>query len=127
MRIDELLLHKNTNVLICAPANPINTQAKDNIATAVGKIKGISEAHLPQFSAPELSEFPAQVLVLVLTRWATPDGVMTQLGPELHKIIPKGIYLDVLPIESTHELVTPVRSAGCQIYKSNLKPWWKFW
>jgi hypothetical protein len=52
---------------------------------------------------------------------------MGKLGPELTKIVPQGLYLDVWPLPPNHELLDAVRKAGCQIYKATSRPWWRFW
>ena len=127
MRMDELILKKGAEILFGKPANPINSQATAAIRQAVAGISEIREAHLPQCFAKDLSEEPAQVLVLVLSSSASPARVMERLGPQPHKIVPKGSYLDVLPVGPTHQFLGDVRRAGCEIYKAPHRPWWKFW
>jgi hypothetical protein len=128
MRMDELLLKKGSEIVFGAPATQaISAQAVAAIGKAVATIREIQEAHLPQCFAEGISEAPSQVLVLVLARSAAPGNVMHRLGPQLHKIIPKGVYLDVLPIGPAHQFVDAVRRAGCQIYRAPNRPWWRFW
>ena len=127
MRIDELLVKKGADVLVGAPETPLNPQTTAAIAEAVATIKGIREAHLPQCFIPGVSEAPAQVLVVVLAASATEQNVMSELGPRLHKIVPKGVYLDVWPLPLRHPVLGSVRKAGCQIYAAPQRPWWRFW
>ena len=127
MRIDELLVKKGADVLIGAPTHPVSPEATAAIAEAVSTVKGVREAHLPQCFIPGVSDAPAQVLVLVLATSATDQGVMGELGPLLHKIVPKGVYLDVWPLPPRHAVLDAVRKAGCQIYAAPSRAWWKFW
>jgi|SRR5437667_3460922 len=127
MRIDELPIKEGVEVLIGAPSNPINPDATAEIAKAVAATPGIQEAHLPQVFIPGASEGPAQVLILILSGGQSMSEVMGQLGPQLHKIVPRGIYLDVWPLPRSHELLPTVRNAGCEIWRAPKRPWWKLW
>jgi hypothetical protein len=127
MRIDELLIKKGAEVMIGAPANPLNPEATAAVASAVSSTPGVLEAHLPQVFIPGVSENPAQVLILVLSGSTPVAQVMSQLGPSLHRIIPGGVYLDVWPLPRSHQLLPTIRNAGCQIWQVPKRPWWRFW
>jgi hypothetical protein len=72
---------------------------------------------LPQIYCKGKFDPPAQVLVIVLE-----DGAHSQIQPigeALHRILPEGQYLDVIPWPPGHLAMTTVRQTGCVVnYKS---------
>jgi hypothetical protein len=130
--MEELRVQKGADVMIGRPANPIAPENVAAIAAAVATVPGVTEAHLPQCYVPGVSTAPAQVLVLVLSPGISDDAVMSQLQPKLRAIIPRGIALDVWPLDPRNELLSSVRATDCQIFSApsnadSRRKWWQFW
>ena len=124
----QISVPSGAKILIGAPAHPMPKARSHEIAQMVAGINGILEAHLPQFFIVGVSERPAQVLFVSLDESANKDSVLGRIGDGLIRVLPKGEYLDVWPIDHNDSILVEVRQAGCEIFRSTpRKPWWKFW
>ena len=115
MAIQTLNIPGGTAVLIGAPACPMDGRISTAIGRLTASIEGVVEAYLPQMYAVKVMEKPAQVLVLLLRRDADLGKVADQLAVGLPQVLPKGVKLDVWPIQTTHPLADEVRRTGCMI------------
>jgi len=126
-----------SNILVGAPARPMDETIVKSLSELMAQTAGVIEAHLPQVFIPDTMEEPAQVLIVVIDPAVSVDKVMQNVGGGLSRILPAGIHLDIMPMNPQHELFSPVREAGCQIFGSQQplqkhsgptdKPWWKIW
>ena len=119
MRIDSFDMTPGKDLLIGPPNDRQLTESVlSQLQRVLANIRGILEAHVPQCYIPDISDAPVQVLVLVLEAKTNPDSVMERLAPQLHAIVPRGLYLDVWPLPEAHELVPKVQAAGARFFSS---------
>ena len=113
---------EGTNVMLGAPAKPMDPSISDALGELTSSIEGIVEAHLPQCFALGVMDKPAQILVVVIDPMVEPKMVFEQIGQGLSRILPSGQSLDVWPMDKENSLLGNVRSAGCQIAGSFAQP-----
>lgn len=104
-----------TQLFVGAPAKPLPAEITEQIRRALGKVPGISEAHLPQAYAKELVDPPVQILVIVMDATAQAESVMPGILKLLNRVLPAGAFLDVLPLDEDSAMLKAVRRAGCQL------------
>lgn len=63
-----LVIPAGSEILFGAPARPLPADVRGRIATGLGSISGILEAHLPMCHIPATMPEPAQVLIGACTR-----------------------------------------------------------
>jgi hypothetical protein len=108
-----------------APAKPMPEVMADAVSQVVAQVPGIVEAYLPQCFI-EGDKEARQVLVVGVRARAEIPRIAQELMGKLQLVFPAGQFIDILPFESG--AVPPgVRQAGCQIFASEKKPWWKVW
>jgi hypothetical protein len=114
-----------TSMYFGAPAKPMPEIMADAVSQVVAQVPGIVEAHLPQCFI-EGDKEARQVLVVSVGRRDQIPRIAEELMGKLELVFPPGQFIDILPFESG--AVPPgVRQAGCRIFTSKKKPWWKVW
>ena len=123
--MSERQVKAGTSMYFGAPAKPMPETMSDSISQVVAQVPGIVEAHLPQCFI-EGDKEARQVLVVGVQARAEIPRIAEELMGKLKLLFPPGQFIDILPFESG--AVPPgVREAGCQIFGSEKKPWWKVW
>ena len=112
---------EGTNVMLGAPAKPMDPLISDALGELTSSIEGIVEAHLPQCFVLGVMDKPAQILVVVIDQTVERKIVFEQIGQGLSRILPSGQSLDVWPMDKKNSLLSNVRAAGCQIAGSFAK------
>ena len=108
-----------------APALPMPEIIADAVTQVVTQVSGIVEAHLPQCFI-EGDKEARQVLVVGVRARGEIPRIAQELMGKLQLVFPAGQFIDILPFESG-AIPPGVRQAGCQIFASEKKPWWKVW
>ena len=124
--MSETTLSAGSTVYVGAPVRPMAPERLRQISDLVGRLESVREAHLPQCYIAGQIDPPAQVLVVVLADGAYVAGTLEEIGAGLRSILPEQEHLDVLPLQSTNQLLPSIRSAGCRVGGIN-RPWWKPW
>jgi hypothetical protein len=125
-----LSIKAGSQLYVGRPARPMPQQLSQAISELVAGTKGIQEAHLPQVFVKDTMEAPAQVLIVVIDPSAPRDQVLQGVAASLRRLLPKGAYLDIWPLDPSDETLLLVRQANCRILYRELKvtrPWWRFW
>lgn len=125
MGTSERTLGAGTKLHFGAPANPMPEVLADGISQVVAQVPGILEAHLPQCFIEGDTE-ARQVLVLGVTRRDEIPAIMNVLMGKLELLFGSGQFIDILPFER-RAIPYGVREAGCQIFGTTKKSWWKLW
>jgi len=112
---------EGTNVMLGAPAKPMDPLISNALGELVSSIEGIVEAHLPQCFVLGIMDKPAQILVVVIDQTVERKIVFEQIGQGLSRILPSGQSLDVWPMDKENSLLGDIRTAGCQIAGSFAK------
>src|SRR5262249_8031388 len=108
-----------------APKEPMPEAIARAIAEAVAQVPGIFEAHLPE-RFTKSSQERQQVLVIALTEASEIPRIMQELTEKLQGALGPIGGIDVIPFPPG-EMLDLVRKAGCQIFPTKKKPWWKLW
>jgi len=108
-------ISEGTNVMLGAPAKPMNPLISDALGELISSIEGIVEAHLPQCFALGIMDKPTQILVVVLDQTVERKIVFEHIGGGLSRILPSGQSLDVWPMNEENSLLGDIRAANCQI------------
>ncbi|MEK7782109.1 MAG: hypothetical protein AAB370_11480 [Verrucomicrobiota bacterium] len=120
-------LKAGTNLYFGAPAKPLPDVTIKAITQVVKRVPDILEAHLPQCFIEGEKE-ARQVLVVGVKSSDDIPRVGETLMHKLASTLSQGEleFIDVMPFESGL-IPAGVRKAGCQIFSSETKPWWKIW
>jgi hypothetical protein len=108
-----------TTCYIGPPARPIPKQTSDAIGTALGKIPGIVEAHLPMIYIEGQIDPPAQVLVVVLE--GNRASSQARISEALKEVLPTDSHMDVMESRHGDPNLPTIRATGTQL-ALNRKP-----
>lgn len=120
----ELVVPSGTQVMLGAPAQPLDASVVSTVGDLVSSIEGIAEAHLPQCFILGLMDAPEQVLVVVLEAGADRVDVLNQIGAGLPRVLPRGPDLQVWPVSEDDGLIGTVRGTGCQVCGATVSQRW---
>ena len=118
---------KGSTFLIGCPAQPMPPERAAAIASLVGRVGGVREAHLPQCYNADSMPAPAQVLVVVFAPGINPQVRLQALDEGLDGILPAGEHLDILPLPESSELLSTVRGTEMQIFGARPAAKKSFW
>ena len=131
MPVKQIPLVEGAQLFIGAPANPMPQSVSDALTSAVARVPGVREAHLPLIYVQDRMPTSEQMLVVVLER--DDHDTILALTTAVDAALPKGVHIVVWPLTSHHSMLPPVRDANCQIFGAPAavprteRPWWRFW
>lgn len=111
-----------SRVFLGAPTNSISQDAVNLLRNLVSNEPEVIEAHIPQCYIPSMMTEPHQVLFVICSSRGSVERSVTSLTKHLAKAILLDGIIDIFPLTVTHELVSAVRGAGCQIYQQKGSP-----
>jgi hypothetical protein len=127
-QVKELTIPAGTPIFLGRPKNPLPEELVLALGRVVDSIEGVTEAHLPQCFAPAAMQAPAQILVLVLGKGASPDAVRDHLAGKLPKVLGGSEHLDVWLLRPDAPSLEDVRGASCRIgTRAAPQRGWRFW
>jgi hypothetical protein len=123
--MSERTIKAGTEMFFGAPAKPMPQIIADAISQVVAQVPGIVEAHLPQCFIEGDTE-ARQVLIIAVERRDEIPRIAGELMGKLQLVFAPGQFIDILPYQAG-ALPQGVRQAGCQIFATERKAWWKIW
>lgn len=105
----------STRLLIGAPVRPMPSSIQENLRTVLRGCQECLFAYTPLVYIAGRVDPPAQVLYVVFRDDARVrrDDLMRSLADQVHRIMPKGEFIDVLPAFADDRLLRAVILSGC--------------